>query len=106
MISEPVVQYLPPGSGNPLSRIIAGLSAVLLMVVAVLFGMVFLAAAVGLALLGWLALNLRIAWLRRQMRHHSGGGHSPAGEGGAAPDAKHGQVIDADYEVISRGKDD
>ena len=102
-----MVQYLPPGSGNPLNRIIAGLSAVVVMVLAVLFGMVFLAAAVGLALLGWLALNLRLAWLRRQMRKHGGGvGHSSAGGGASPRDAKRGQVIDADYEVISRGEDD
>lgn len=101
-----MIQYLPPGSGNPLNRIVAGLSAVLVMVVAVFFGMVFLAAAVGLALLGWLALNLRIAWLRRQMRNRGGVGHSSAGQAGMAPDTNHGHVIDADYEVISRGEDD
>ncbi|MGK2924028.1 MAG: hypothetical protein ACSLE2_00250 [Lysobacterales bacterium] len=78
---------LPPPSMNPLSRILASLLAVLAVVGAFFFGLVVLALAVGLGLLAWLGLVLRMWWLRRRL-------------GGTKDD-----VIEADYEVVSRRKD-
>ena len=69
------------------------------------FGVVVLLFALGLGVLGWVLLSLRIWWLRRQAgagpdrTGPQGGGRAP-GQGRAG-----GDVIDADYEVISRRRD-
>lgn len=73
---------------NPLSRVLAGLLGVLALVGAFFFGLVVVALAVGLGLLAWLTLALRLWWLRRQQ-----------------PGARGDEVLDADYEVISRRED-
>jgi uncharacterized iron-regulated membrane protein len=88
---------LPPPPLNPLSRILAGLLAVLAVVGAFFFGLVVLALAVGLGLLAWLALALRMWWLRRRL-----GGRSAAGAG---PGVREDDAIEADYEVVSRRKE-
>jgi len=62
--------------------------------------------ALGLGALAWLILSLRMWWLRRRMaaqRPH-GGPHASAGPGNA--ESRRGDVIDADYEVLSRREDD
>lgn len=86
---------------NPLSRVLAALGAIVLLVGAVFFGLVVLALAIGLGLLAWLAFNLRLWWLRRQMKDAGGVGNR-SGSGGS----REGQVIDADYEVVSRKEDE
>jgi hypothetical protein len=89
---------------NPLARILAGLLALLALAGAFFFGLVVLALAVGLGLLAWCALALRLWWLRRQAGVRGPGG--PAGDGaGDVPGARQGQVIDADYEIVSRRED-
>lgn len=95
---------LPPPATNPLARLFAALVAVLALVGAFFFGLVVLALAVGLGLLAWLALALRMWWLRRQLGAgpDTGPGAGPAGPGGK----REGQVIDADYEVLSRKEED
>lgn len=97
---------LPPPVTNPLARLLAALAAVVALVAAFFFGLVVLALAVGLGLLAWLALGLRVWWLRRQL----GGGRAAPGKPDPGPGAREeprkGQVIDADYEVVSRKKDD
>jgi hypothetical protein len=84
---------------NPLSRILAALGAVVVLVGAVFFGLVVLALAIGLGLLAWLAFSLRLWWLRRQMK-------DAAGDSGGSGRPREGQVIDADYEVVSRKEED
>lgn len=105
-MSEAVRYYLAPPPLNPASRILAGLLAVLALVGAFFFGMIVLALAVGLGALAWLVLTLRVWWLRRQWGNRGpGGGPGPAqGPGGAGE--RNGEVIDADYEVLSRREDD
>jgi hypothetical protein len=94
---------LPPPPSNPLARVLAGLLALLALAGAFFFGLVVLALAVGLGLLAWSALALRFWWLRRREgdRNRDDDGNG-AREGRAA---RHGQVIDADYEVVSRHDD-
>jgi hypothetical protein len=91
---------LPRPPLNPQSRILAGLLAVLALAGAFFFGLVMLALAVGLGVLAWLVQTLRLWWLRRQGRDKARGGSSRAG-----PDVRHGEVIEADYEVVSRRDD-
>jgi uncharacterized iron-regulated membrane protein len=89
---------------NPLARILAASLTLLALAGAFFFGLVVLALAVGLGLLAWSALALRLWWLRRQ-----GGGRDWDGAAGndtrVGPAARQGQVIDADYEVLSRRDD-
>ena len=97
--------YLSPPPLNPVARILAGLLAVAALVGAFFFGLIILAAAVGLGVVAWLVLTVRVWWLRRRFRAGSGDSGKPAGQstpgGVRKPD-----VIDAEYEVISRREDD
>lgn len=91
---------------NPLSRLLAGLVAVLAVIGAFFFGFFVLILALGVGALAWLILAVRMWWLRRQMAAHSPGGarHPPGGPENTA--RRQGDVIDADYEVVSRREDD
>jgi len=88
--------YISPPPMNPLSRALAGIMAVLALVAAFFFGLIVLALAVGIGLLFWLGIRLRLWWLRR---------HIPAIDTTPAGTSKKGQVIDAEYTVVSRRKD-
>ena len=106
-------ERLTPPPLNPLSRLLAGLLAVAALVGAFFFGLVVLALAAGLGLLAWLALTLRLWWLRRQIVRAGGapgGGPFRGPSGDRARDGRDaadgGNVIDADYEVVSRDQDD
>ncbi len=99
--------YLAPPPMNPVARLIAAVLAVAALVGALFFGLVILVLAVGLGILGWLLLTVRLWWLRR--RH---GATRPGGPGGGtgtgqAPGggARKADVIDAEYEVVSRSED-
>jgi hypothetical protein len=91
---------------NPVSRILAGLLAVLALLGAFFFGVFVLILALGLGALAWLVLALRMWWLGRQWQSHGASGdHRQAGPPGSA-DPRRTDVIDADYEVISRGEEE
>lgn len=81
---------------NPLSRLLAGVTAVLALVAAFFFGLVVLALAVGIGLLFWLGVRLRLWWMRR---------HIPPVDTAPAGTPQKGEVIDAEYTVVSRQKD-
>ena len=103
---DPVAYFLAPPPLNPLSRILAGLLAVLALVGAFFFGVFVLALALGLGALAWLVLAARMWWLRRQwQKHGSSGEYSQAVSPGSA-DQRRTDVIDADYEVVSRREDE
>jgi hypothetical protein len=92
---------------NPLSRLLTGLLAVLALVGAFFFGLVVLALALGLGLLAWLALTLRLWWLRRRTsRAEYAASGDPQSTSARDPAGGKGQIIDADYEVVARDQDD
>ena len=59
-----------------------------------------LAVVMGLGLFIWLGVWLRMIWIRRQLRKRNGE-HSSGG----ADDHADGQIIEAEYTVISRKRD-
>ncbi len=81
---------------NPLSRALAAVMAVLALVAAFFFGLIVLALAVGIGLLFWLGIRLRLWWMRR---------HIPPEDTVPASTPQQGEVIDAEYTVVSRRKD-
>ena len=90
---------LPPPPSNPLARILAGLLALVALAGAFFFGLVVLALAVGLGVLAWWVLRLRVWWLGRRVRTGAGGVSR------AGAEVRKGEVIEADYEVVSRRDD-
>lgn len=85
--------YLSPTPMNPVSRLVAAVLAALLLAGAFFLGVVVLAVLVGILFLSGLAIWLRSWWLRR--------GKAP-GIRVETPPVRPGQVIDAEYTVISR----
>ncbi|MCH7505729.1 MAG: hypothetical protein IID60_00300 [Proteobacteria bacterium] len=81
---------------NPLSRALATVVAVLALAAALFFGLIVLALVVGIGLLFWLGIRLRLWWMRR---------HIPPHDTGPASTPQKGAVIDAEYTVVSRHKD-
>ena len=98
--------FLAPPPLNPVSRVLASLLAVLALVGAFFFGFFVLALALGLGALAWLILAVRMWWLRRQwQRQGVGRQYGQTGPPGGE-DGRRGEVIDADYEVVSRREDE
>jgi len=109
--------YIAPPPMNPLSRLLAGILAVLALVGALFFGVFILIFAVGLGLVLWLALWIRMWWVRRTLAR-SGAGRGPAtpndpfassqSERQPRPPgaSQKGDVIDAEYTVVSRRDED
>jgi len=99
--------YLASPTPSPASRILAAVLAALALVGAVFFGVVVLALALGLGFMIWLLLTLRVWWLRRRLSAESPPA-PPGGASGRPGGARNNNrdVIEADYEVISRSADD
>lgn len=81
---------------NPVSRVIAALVAVLALAGAFFFGLIVLILVFGLGFLFWLGIRLRMWWIMRRMPGADAVPDQPAGQG---------EVIDAEYTVISRRRD-
>jgi hypothetical protein len=102
--------YLSPPPQNPLARVIAGIVAILTVAGAFMIGMVALTVVAGVALIAGLAIWLRVVWIKRQLRksgvdlgsHIRSPGRSP---GTRKPDVS-GQVIEAEYTVVSESDDE
>ena len=91
---------------NPVSRILAGVLGIAVLAAAFFFGFIVLMLAAGLGVLAWLLLALRMWWLRRQWARH-GPGVEAHRDGWARPgSAREGEVIEADYEVVTRRDED
>ncbi len=88
--------YISPPPMNPLSRALAAVMAVLALVAVFFFGLIVLALVVGFSLLFWLGIRLRLWWIQR---------HLPPSDTDPAGTPKKGEVIDAEYTVVSRRKD-
>ncbi len=81
---------------NPLSRALAAVTAVLALVAAFFFGLIVLALAVGIGLLFWLGIRLRLWWMMRQL---------PPRDAAPVHTSEKGDVIEAEYTVISSDED-
>lgn len=93
---------------NPLSRLLAALLGVLALVGAVFFGFFVIILIVGLGLIAWVALWLRMWWLRRKLPSGAYTQNRTAGtETGHSENTteRKGEIIDAEYEVVSRDED-
>jgi len=101
--------YIGPPPMNPLARLLAGILAVLALAGAFFFGVFVLALAVGVGLIAWVGLWLRMLWLRRKL---SGSGVDSVADSaaeqrhGAAQRHRNEDVIDAEYTVVSRDEDE
>lgn len=99
--------YIAPPPMNPLSRLLAGVLGVLALVGAFFFGLFVLALVAGIGLFVWLAFTLRVWWLRKRMgvtRHESAADVRQDRPGGQS--ASEGEIIDAEYTVVSRRDED
>lgn len=76
---------LNPPPMSPLSRILAAIVGLLVLVGAFFFGLIILAVVIGLGALAWIVFRIRLWWLKRNM---------PATPGE--------EVIEAEYTIISR----
>jgi hypothetical protein len=94
--------YLPPPAGNPLVRLLAALVAAFMLGLAFFFGLIVLAVVAGLILLAWLLLTVRVWWLRRRGSLPPDFQAEPAEHKTSGP----GQVLEGDYEVVSRNDDE
>jgi membrane protein implicated in regulation of membrane protease activity len=92
--------YLNPPPQGPLTRLIASIVAVIVLIGAFMLGMVALLVIAGVALVAGLAIWLRVAWIKRQLR-----------KSGVNLDAhrdttrESGHVIDAEYTVVTDPED-
>ena len=93
--------YISPPPQGPLTRIVAGIIAVLMLIGGFMIGMVALLVIAGVGLIAGIAIWLRVVWIKRQLRKNGvdlDAGLNPS----AAPTTKEsGQVIEAEYTVIS-----
>ena len=92
--------YLNPPPQGPLARIIATIIAVFALVGAFMLGLVALLVIGGVALIIGLAIWLRVAWIKRQLR--KSGVNLDAKVGGSR---ESGNVIDAEYTVVAESDD-
>jgi hypothetical protein len=92
--------YINPPPQNPLARIMAAIIAVFVLVGSVMIGMAALLVVAGVGLIAGIAIWLRIAWIKRRLQKNgvdlSAGVENPR---------QSGNVIDAEYTVISESKD-
>ena len=88
--------YISPPPQSPLTRIIAAIIAVFVLIGPLMLGMVALLVVAGVGLIAGLALWLRVAWIKRRLQK-SGVDfvRSPQTQ------RQSGDVIDAEYTVVS-----
>jgi hypothetical protein len=88
------------GSGNPLAQFLSLLAFGVVVVTAVMLGAFVLLAALGVALIAFVAFSVRVWWLRRKMR-----GRGPFdGPPGPGP-AKGIRYIEGEYEIVDADAD-
>ena len=92
--------YLNPPPQGPLARIIATIIAVFALVGAFMLGLVALLVIGGVALVIGLAIWLRVAWIKRQLRKSGVNLDAKAGSS-----RESGNVIDAEYTVVAESDD-
>jgi hypothetical protein len=92
--------YINPPPQNPLSRFITAIIALFVLAGAFMIGMVALLVVAGIGLIAGIAIWLRVAWIKRRLR-------KSGVDLGVNVDISRqsGQVIDAEYTVISETQD-
>lgn len=95
--------YLSGPPANPITRLLAGLVGVIVLIAAAFFGLFLFLAVIGVGLVAWAVFRLRMWWLRRRMRAAGAAAPGPSSQRAGERD---GTVIDADYEVVSRDQED
>ena len=106
-------QYIAPPPMNPLSRLLAGILAVLALAGAFFFGIFVLGLVAGLGLIAWLVFSIRMWWLRKKFAGNLSGMGGMGGMGGMDSQnreqdagADNGDIIEAEYTVVSRKDED
>lgn len=100
-------QYIAPPPMNPLSRLLAGILAVLALAGAFFFGIFILGLVAGLGLIAWLVFSIRMWWLRKKFTGNSGGMRGAGSQNrGQDAGADGGDIIEAEYTVVSRKDED
>jgi hypothetical protein len=97
--------YISPPPRNPLTGILTGIVGMLLLAGAFMLGLVALVVALGVGLLVWLGIYIRILWAKHQLARQ---GIDPADNGPFAQGRPPGQAdsLEAEYTVISKKRDD
>ena len=88
--------YISPPPQNPLTRFIAAIIAVLVLVGTFIIGAAALLIVAGIGLIAGLALWARIAWVKHRLKK-SGADFGPV----PVQKSQSGDVIDAEYTVVS-----
>lgn len=94
--------YISPPPQSPLTRIIAGIIAVFALVGAFMIGMVALLVVAGVGLIAGCAIWLRVAWIKRRLRKSGVDLGAKASPSATDSTKVSGQVIEAEYTVISK----
>ena len=84
-----------------MTRIVAGIIAVLMLIGGFMIGMVALLVVAGVGLIAGIAIWLRVAWIKRQLRKSGVDLNAGFGPSTANRTKEPGQVIEAEYTVIS-----
>jgi len=88
--------YISPPPQNPLTRILAAIIAVFALIGSFMIGLAALLVVAGVGLIAGISLWLRFAWIRRRLQKN---GMGPVA--GVDNSRESGQVIDAEYTVVS-----
>lgn len=102
--------YISPPPQNPLARIVAGIIAVLTLAGAFMIGIFALLVVAGVGLIAGIAIWLRVLWFKRQLRKSgvdlgAGLGAAMGADQAARTGQMDGQVIEAEYTVVSEQED-
>ena len=93
--------HISPPPQGPLSRIIAAIIAVFALIGTFVIGFAAFLVIAGVGLIAGIAIWLRVAWIKRKLQKS---GANP--EFRADVSNRSGQVIDAEYTVVSSSEDD
>jgi hypothetical protein len=88
--------YINPPPQSPLARIVAAIIAVFALIGSFMIGLAALLVVAGVALVAGITLWLRIAWIKRRLKKN---GMNLGAESESPRNS--GQVIDAEYTVVS-----
>jgi len=94
--------YISPPPQGPLTRIIAGIIAVFVLIGTFMIGVAAFLVVGGIALVAGLVIWLRVLWIKRQLRK-SGVDLNAGMRPPTQQDS--GNVIDAEYTVVSKSDD-